>query len=174
MKKHQIIVGSFFACSLLLLILLWRGLGIDPQKVSPNLGTQARPLDITFYNTEKKLTRETLRDRPLIINFWASWCASCRLESQVLETFWQEHQDQDIVVLGIAIQDDLDAALSVTEKLKKTYPIGFDANGNVAMDYGVTGVPETFFINKKGVVVHKETGPMTKEVLEKNWNRLKG
>ena len=100
-----------------------------------------------------------------MLNFWASWCYSCRAEAVDFERFWKERQD--IAVVGIAIQDTVEAAKAFAAQYGKTYILGLDTDGKIALDYGVTGVPETFFINANGVIVHKETGPVTEKMLQK-------
>jgi cytochrome c biogenesis protein CcmG/thiol:disulfide interchange protein DsbE len=107
-----------------------------------------------------------LKGRPVVLNFWASWCVSCRQEARYFETFWQSHKDKGVMVVGVAIQDTPEAAKDFAKVYGKTYPLALDTSGKAGIDYGVYGVPETFFIDKNGVVRHKETGPMSIALLE--------
>ena len=180
MRKHQMIVGSVFVAALFFIIMLWNSLGIEPQKVALKVGKKAYPLKMSFYKMEEGVFRLQedrggfpFKGKALIVNFWASWCTSCRVEAQVIENYWRQHKDNDVVVLGIAIQDDLESTLSVAKDLQKTYAIGFDAHGDAAIDFGVTGVPETYFIDQKGLIVHKETGPLSAETLDKYAHMLR-
>jgi cytochrome c biogenesis protein CcmG, thiol:disulfide interchange protein DsbE len=136
------------------------------QRIDKNI------LPINFAAKEK-ISLSDLKGRTLIINFWASWCMTCRAEAHILEDFWQEHKDKGVVVLGVAVHDSLDDASEAAKLLNKTYPVGLDVGSDISIDYGVVGVPETYFINAQGVVVSKHIGALSKEVLEKNLANLK-
>ncbi len=105
--------------------------------------------------------------KPLILNFWASWCTSCRHEAKELEAFWQKYQDQGIQVVGIAVQDSQEAAHNFLRDHPKSYLLGLDKDSIASINYGVTGVPETVLIDKHGRVVEKFQGPLTVAKLEK-------
>ncbi|MBC7661902.1 MAG: redoxin domain-containing protein [Chitinophagaceae bacterium] len=174
-KKAKIVVGVFVVAAILFLLVLWRGLGSDPTKVpSAFLGQPALSFEVKWLQGQQHLKTPRpegfgladFKGRPVILNFWASWCYSCRAEASDFEAFWQRYKDKGLVVAGIAIQDTPDAALQFAHSFGKTYMLGLDAeDGKSAIDYGVTGVPETFFINKDGIVIHKEAGPVSKELL---------
>lgn len=115
---------------------------------------------------EDKIFLRNLRGRLVVLNFWASWCVSCREEARELETFWQRVREQGIIVMGVAIQDTPEAAREFAKNHGKSYPIAIDSSGKTSLDYGVSGVPETFIIDKDGVIRHKETGPVTAELLQ--------
>jgi cytochrome c biogenesis protein CcmG/thiol:disulfide interchange protein DsbE len=102
----------------------------------------------------------------LILNFWASWCVSCRTEAHELESFWKAYRDQGVKVVGIAIQDEQEAAKKFAQYYGKTYILGLDEDGKAAIDYGVSGVPETFLIDRDGVIRHKEIGPVSAAMLK--------
>jgi cytochrome c biogenesis protein CcmG, thiol:disulfide interchange protein DsbE len=110
----------------------------------------------------ENFTLDSFKGRPVVLNFWASWCVSCREEARDLETFWQTQRgNTDTLIVGIAIQDTPEAAKEFAAAFGKTYILGIDVDGKASIDYGVTGVPETFFIDRTGVVRHKEAGPVT-------------
>ena len=119
-------------------------------------------------NTEaEKFSLSDFKGEPVILNFWASWCFSCRQEAHDFERFWQNYQSKGVKVVGIAIQDTPEAALEFAKSYGKTYILGLDNEGAAAIDYGVTGVPETFLINSEGVIIYKEAGPVSEQKLEK-------
>jgi cytochrome c biogenesis protein CcmG/thiol:disulfide interchange protein DsbE len=162
-----------FAC--LLVGLLIKGLTLNPQNVQsalvskPAKGFSVRSIQgasIIGGGEGTNFSLDGIIGKPIILNFWASWCVSCREEAKYFEAFWQKYRDQGIVVLGIAIQDTPEAALKFAETFGKTYPLGIDESGQAGIDYGVYGVPETFFIDRNGIIQHKEAGPMTLELLE--------
>ena len=98
-----------------------------------------------------------LRDRPLVINFWASWCPPCREEALVLERSWQQHRDE-VTFVGVDIQDSESAARAYLAEFHVTYPNGRDLDGRITIDYGVIGLPVTFFVNRAGVVERRWVG----------------
>jgi cytochrome c biogenesis protein CcmG/thiol:disulfide interchange protein DsbE len=101
-----------------------------------------------------------LAGKPVVLNFWASWCLSCRDEAAVLEAGWRRY-GPDVVFVGIAVNDETDAARAFIARYGKTYFLGPDASGSVAVDYGLHGVPETFFIGPDGRVLARHVGPLT-------------
>jgi len=114
----------------------------------------------------KKLSLEKLlTKKPVVLNFWASWCQVCRQEAAELEKFWQKYQ-KILTVVGIASHDHFSAARNFAKKWGKTYPLALDKEGLVAVDYGVTGFPETFLIDRQGRVVHRIFGEVTEKDLE--------
>lgn len=163
--------------------LLWHGLGSNPNKIpSAFLGKPAQSFKATWLQGKEHLptasSPETFqmsdfKGRPMVVNFWASWCYSCRAEARDFEAFWQRYKDKGVAVVGIAIQDTPNAALEFARTYGKTYILGLDAeDGKAAIDYGVTGVPETFFIDRNGILIHKEAGPVSAELLAKFADQL--
>jgi cytochrome c biogenesis protein CcmG/thiol:disulfide interchange protein DsbE len=168
-KRGHVITSSIIVVVATLFIgILSYGLMLDPKKVpSAILGKDAYPFRVSWIQgrdlipraAEGSLTLQDLRGKPVILNFWASWCVSCRSEAKELEAFWKAHKD-DVYVVGIAIQDQQDAAKKFAEYFGKTYILALDDDGKAAIDYGVSGVPETFLIDRNGVIRHKEVGPV--------------
>jgi cytochrome c biogenesis protein CcmG/thiol:disulfide interchange protein DsbE len=132
----------------------------DPRYIpSPLIGRQAPPFAVTLFDG-RKLTLEDLRGKVVFLNFWASWCLPCRAEARELEATWQRVKDQDVVFLGIDIQDTEEDARAFIREFDITYPNGRDASGKVAIDYGVWGIPETFFIDRQGQITYKHVGTL--------------
>jgi len=94
----------------------------------------------------------------VFLNFWASWCPPCRAEAKTLEAAWQQYKDREIVFLGIDIQDTEQDARAFLKEFGITYLNARDANGKVAIEYGVWGIPETFFIDREGRITYKQVG----------------
>ena len=84
-----------------------------------------------------------------------------------MEQFWREHKDLGVMMVGVAIQDTRESAAEFARYYGKTYPLALDTEGKSAIEYGVTGVPETFFIDRNGVIRHKEAGPVERSLLDK-------
>lgn len=114
---------------------------------------------------EDRLTLAELRGQVVVINFWASWCVECYKEAHLLEQAWQEHKDQGVVFIGVDHLDTEKEALIYMQQYGITYPSGPDVGNIIAREYGITGVPETFFIDKDGNIAHVQIGPIEKEQL---------
>ena len=117
--------------------------------------------DFTFTSFEGETVRlADYRGRPVIINFWASWCIPCRTEMPLLETTWQQYRDQ-IHFVGVAYVDTEAGALAFLEEYGVTYPNGPDLGSRISDAYRIKGVPETFFIDRTGQVIGVKVGPLT-------------
>jgi cytochrome c biogenesis protein CcmG/thiol:disulfide interchange protein DsbE len=108
---------------------------------------------------------EGLKGKAIVLNFWASWCPPCRVEATLLERTWRIYKNRDVVFLGVNIQDRKKDALSYIREFNVTYPNGPDPTGEISIDYGVSGLPVTFFISKKGMIVRRWVGAIEKSVL---------
>ena len=96
--------------------------------------------------------------RPLVINFWASWCPPCREEALVLERTWRAYKDEGVMFLGVDIQDTEESGRDFLTEYDLTYPNGLDLDGKITVDYGVIGLPVTFFVNREGIVERRWVG----------------
>jgi cytochrome c biogenesis protein CcmG, thiol:disulfide interchange protein DsbE len=149
--------------------LLAYGFRTDPRAIpSPLIGRPAATFALTTFDG-KPVALEGLRGQVVVLNFWASWChPACYEEAPVLEAGWQAHRDRGLVVLGVNIQDREDAARRFIEQFKLTFPNASDPQGRVSIDYGVYGVPETFVIDRRGVIRAKHVGAVTERVLRQH------
>lgn len=114
----------------------------------------------------EQLRLADLRGKPVLINFWASWCPPCREEAPLLERTWREYRDKGVVFVGVDIWDSEEDARKFLKEFDITYPNGPDPRGEISIDYGLTGIPETYFIDREGQVVRKWIGPFTEEALQ--------
>ena len=137
----------------------------DPNALpSAREGQTAPPVVLTDFAGKPQFDDATLRDGQIkLVNYWASWCAPCRVEHPHLETL----ADEGVTILGINYKDNPANALSFLEELGDPYAaIGADATGRMALDWGVYGVPETYVIDGDGTIVLRFAGPITERVLE--------
>lgn len=108
--------------------------------------------------------------RPVVINFWASWCPPCRDESPGFERVWRKYRDTGVLFVGVDIQDTQEEAARYVEEFGLTFPNGRDPDGKITVDYGVIGLPVTFFIGANGVVEGRWVGAVPEDKLE-DWTR---
>jgi cytochrome c biogenesis protein CcmG/thiol:disulfide interchange protein DsbE len=106
------------------------------------------------------LRLDQLRGKVVLLNFWASWCVPCREEARDLEAAWHTYKTQDVIFIGVNIQDKEPDARAFLDEFGITYPNGIDHGSKIAIDYGVYGVPETFFIDRNGRITYKHIGAL--------------
>ena len=129
---------------------------------SPLLAKPAPLFTLTLFDGSK-LTLSDLRGKAVFLNFWASWCPPCRDEARDLEAAWQRIKDKDMVFLGVAMQDTEKDSRAFLDEFKVTYPNGADPSGKMAVDFGVWGIPESFFIDPQGRITYKHVGGIRAE-----------
>ena len=169
MNRTVLIVGS--AIGLALVAVLFLSLGNDPSHIdSPLIGRPAPPFALKAINTGEMIDIARLRGKPVILNFWATWCVPCYQEHPVLVENAQRI-GSNVQFVGVVFNDSEDKINAFLRQRGSAYPTLLDEQGKTAIAYGVGGVPETYFINSKGVIVAKFAGPMTTEVLQANLSK---
>jgi len=160
--------GPLAAVLLLVFVLiglLAYGFRTDPRAIpSPLVGTRASDFTLALFDGGT-VRLSGFGGKAVVLNFWASWCVPCREEAPLLEAAWRALKDRDVVFLGVNIQDTEDAARAFVREFRVTYPNGRDVAGKIAIDYGVWGIPETFFIDRHGRITAKVIGPLGAETL---------
>ena len=161
------------AAALPILGLLAYGFRVNPRDIpTPLIDRPAAAFALTSYAGEP-VSLDAYRGRVVVVNFWASWChPACYEEAPVLERNWRAYRDRDVVVLGVDIQDRAEAAKKFIADFSLTFPNALDAAGRVSVDYGVYGVPETFFIDRRGRIRAKHVGAVTDEAFRHQVDRL--
>lgn len=115
----------------------------------------------------QRLTLSRLRGRPVVLNFWASWCDPCKREAARLKSAWRRHRRSGLVMLGLDVQDLSSNAMTFIREHGQTYPSVRDKSDDAYRAYGLTGVPETFFIDRQGMVRARVVGEIFDRQLER-------
>jgi cytochrome c biogenesis protein CcmG/thiol:disulfide interchange protein DsbE len=108
----------------------------------------------------------------VVVNFWASWCAECRVEHGALAAAWDRYRDQGVVLLGVPFQDRSSASAAYVDKYGGDWPQLTDPEERTALSYGVYGVPETFVIGPDGRVAAKRVGAVSYQWVTDQVERL--
>ena len=148
-----------------LVVFLAIGLNRDPHEVpSPLINKAAPAFEIPqLAQASKTFSPASMKGQVWILNVWASWCVACREEHPVLVELGKL---QVAPIIGLDYKDKRDDAMAMLARQGNPYSLSaFDANGRVGIDYGVYGVPETYVIDKAGVIRFKHIGPITMELL---------
>jgi cytochrome c biogenesis protein CcmG/thiol:disulfide interchange protein DsbE len=148
-----------------LFAILWQGLSLDPRALpSPLVGKEAPDFNLPqLRDPELRLTREELLGQTVLVNVWASWCVTCRQEHPMLA----ELQRLGIPVYGLNYKDTRGEALRFLARYGDPYTaIAFDDSGMVGIDYGVYATPESFLIDRQGVIRFKQIGMITPEIIQ--------
>jgi cytochrome c biogenesis protein CcmG/thiol:disulfide interchange protein DsbE len=136
-----------------------KGFGTDPHAV-PFLmaGKPAPAFKIKRLDAPGELSLEDLKGKPIVMNFWATWCQPCKQEQPVLDWAAENYKDR-VHFVGVVFEDTEQNTRSFIQQFGVTYPQVYDPKSTVAVDYGVSGVPETYFINRQGIIVKKYIYP---------------
>ena len=162
MNRYLLPLGIFVA----LLLLLGVGLSLNPREVpSPLIGKPAPAFQLPqLHQPEKTLSSRELQGKVWVLNVWASWCVACREEHPVLADF---ARSGIAPVYGLNYKDQRNDAVAWLKRYGDPYQASmFDADGRVGIDYGVYGVPETYVIDRQGVIRYKRIGPVTPEIVQ--------
>lgn len=149
-----------------LLFFLVRGLNLNPREVpSPLIDRPAPAFAMpTLADTGHVVRREELLGRVWLLNVWASWCGPCRTEHP--QWLQLAQRQPGVTLIGLNYKDERDAASAWLQDLGNPYTDSlFDPQGQLGLDYGVYGVPETFVIDRDGIVRYKHVGPLTPAVI---------
>ncbi|PCI58069.1 MAG: DsbE family thiol:disulfide interchange protein [Methylophilaceae bacterium] len=149
-----------FLLFIVLVGFLGKGLFLNPREVpSPLIGKPAPTFTASVLgDASQTFSTDDMKGKVWMLNMWASWCAACRIEHPLLV----EMLKHDIPLYGLAYKDNTADALAVLQTMGNPYIItADDADGTIGIDYGVYGVPETYIIDKAGIIRYKQIGPIT-------------
>jgi cytochrome c biogenesis protein CcmG/thiol:disulfide interchange protein DsbE len=132
--------------------------GAPSGRTSTLMGKPAPQFSYSTFDG-KSVALADLLGKPVMINFWGSWCVPCKDEAPVLREAWAKNQNGGVQFVGVAIWDQPEAARGFARSEGASWINGLDNDGKIAIEYGVYGVPETFFISRDGVLVERYVGP---------------
>ena len=141
--------------------LLWKSLNLKPTELPSALVGQKAPAFslTTLEDPTQKVNEKIFKGRVTVLNVWASWCSSCKKEHPIWVELTKKHP---IAVIGVNYHDNLKEAQQWLQKEGNPYQLTiFDQYGHFGMDYGVYGIPETFILDKEGIVRYRHTGPIS-------------
>ena len=169
MNRTVLSVGAIITS--VLIGILFLGLGKNPNAIrSPLIGKEAPTFALREVGTETTVDVAQFRGKPLVINFWATWCGPCWEEHPVLVA--SARSRPDVQFLGVVFQDTEEKILDFLRERGAGYPTVVDNKGKTAIAYGIGGVPETFFLNASGVIVAKYSGPMSEGDLQEELRKV--
>lgn len=169
MNRGVLIVGVLI--TLALVGVLFLGLGKNPNEIrSPLVGKPAPMFSLAEVGTRRVVDVNSLKGRPVVINFWATWCGPCWEEHPVLVATAQSNPQ--VQFLGVVFQDTDEKILGFLEQRGSSYPTVVDDKGKTAIAYGVGGVPETFFLDANGVIVSKFSGPISQMEMQEELRKV--
>jgi cytochrome c biogenesis protein CcmG/thiol:disulfide interchange protein DsbE len=148
----------------LLALLVWK---LTHQQHAPRVGSPAPAFKLQLLDGTGPVTLESLRGHPVVLNFWASWCESCKTEAPVLQRYWLRSLKRDahhlrhaVAFLGVDDNDLTHDATTFVVAHHLTFPILVDGSGDVTRSYGISQLPETYIIGANGKVVAHFAGPI--------------
>ncbi|HET7433394.1 MAG TPA: DsbE family thiol:disulfide interchange protein [Thermoanaerobaculia bacterium] len=164
MNRFALSIGGL--ATVTLLIVLMAGLGRDPKHIdSPLIGKPAPQFTLQRAGSGESIDLAAFRGKPIVVNFWATWCGPCWEEHPILNEAARANGDR-VQFLGVVFQDDEAKILGFLQQRGAAYPTVIDQRGTTAIAYGVGGVPETFILDANGIIVAKHDGPVSAEQLQ--------
>ena len=164
-----ILVGS--AIIVPLIMILASGFGNDPHAVPFVLqGKKLPPVELVSLDGQK-ITLGGEKTKPIVVNFWSTWCEPCKAEHLLLQEAAKALNNK-VEFYGVIYQDTPEKTREYLQQKGSEYPHLLDPNSSVAMDFGITGVPETVFMSAEGIVLHKHLGVLTPPILFKQLSEL--
>ena len=171
-NKNTISTSLSVVVGIVVLVLLALAFS-SPASKRPQIGDPAPDFTVTLLGGSD-LASIDLQGRVVVINFWASWCAPCRNEAPELQSAWEAYQDKGVTFVGITYQDAKNASQRFVDTFGLTYPNGVDEKGQISRAYGITGIPETFIIDREGNIAWSRIGEVRADELAEQLERLLG
>lgn len=134
---------------------------LEDETTSAFVSGLAPDFSLTVFDTGETITLSGLRGQPVILDFFASWCPSCRAEAPGLQEFWQAYEGRGLTLLGVALNDSVEGLRDFKDEFLLTYPMGLDETGAIAASYRVGGIPTFIIIDREGRIANIVVGGMS-------------
>lgn len=168
-KKFVLLFGFF-------VIVLWIVMGKteNNQQIAVNPQVNYRAPNFILPTLDKReLSLESFQGNPVLINFWASWCPPCRMETPDLMALYQKYGDRiGFIGINVTNQDDVENVYDFVKQYQVTFPIALDHSGEVSRQYKLLAMPTSYVLDQHGVIVFKKTGIVTKPEIEQVFEQL--
>jgi peroxiredoxin len=143
----------------------------EPPSAAPVIGAIAPDFTLTNLVGEE-VSLSDFRGRPVVVNFWATWCVPCRREMPAFQRAFEAYQADDLVILALDLEETAAQVEPFVEELGLTFEVLYDSQGEVNDTYQVTGLPRTVFIDRQGVIRHIQVGEVQEVLLEGFLDRI--
>ncbi len=172
MNRRVLTVGLLVVLPLVAVLLL--NIGRDPHSIrSPLIGKPAPAFRLEKLSGGAPIALADFKGKPVVINFWATWCVPCMQEHPEMVAASRRLRDQ-VQFLGVVFDDKEENVRAFLEENGSPYPSLLDPDGKTAVAYGVAGVPETYFVDPQGVIVSKYVGPLDAVSFERELAKTRG
>jgi len=159
------VLGVGMAIVIPLVVMLAAGFGRDPKLRSEAAVGKAAPGFDLEQVQGGRFDLEAYRGSPVVVNFWSTWCQPCKIEHPILLEAAQSYGPAGVRFVAVVYQDEPAKVRSYITRYGSRWPTLLDPGGRTAIAYGVAGVPETFFVDKEGKIVHKVAGAVTQQAM---------
>lgn len=169
MKKQWIVLAAIVV---LTVVAVYQSPSPNNKEELPKVGYRAPQISLIGLDG-KAYSFDDLNGKPVVINFWASWCGPCRIEAPDLVRLYEKYSEQiEIYAVNVTVGDSIDGAKAFAKEYGFDFPVLLDPEGTVSGQYQIRPIPTTFFVNGKGVIVDQVIGVVDSRDLESKFKRL--
>jgi peroxiredoxin len=144
----------------------------QPAPREAAVGEIAPDFTLIDIRDDEQISLSQFDGRPVMLNFWATWCPPCRKEMPLLQDAYEEHQGDGLIILTIAVSDKANNVLDFSDQHDLTFPLLIDTKDQVAVQYKVLGIPTSYFIDSDGVIASVQVGDLTASALNRHLEEI--